>query len=163
MGELVYSMDVLAPKHKMVIDLEGRFDPKILRSMPEIMSSVLGIPLYKVYEDKLMWDISPGERIDIFAKWVALDTEIDPHSVLRYVVEARGFYRPKERGGRLNLTFKAFVDTKMKYFTVIDKKLKEQYVKTIYLPRRKELRKIGWIYIEKLYREVKKLLGIEGE
>lgn len=163
MGELKYRMDVLAPKHKMVIDLEGRFDPKILRRMPEIMASVLGIPLYKVYEEKLMWDVSSGEKVDIFGKWVAFDTEIDPHSILRYVVEARGFYNPKEGKGKLNLVFKGFVDTKVKYITVIDKKLKEQYLKTIYLSRRKELRKIGWLSLEKLYREIRKILGIEGE
>lgn len=162
MGELKYSMDILAPKHKITIVFEGKYSPSLLRNMPNILSSVLEIPLYKVYEDVIQWDVSPGEKINIYCKWTASETEVDAHSTIRIVVEAKGNYFPKQGGGKIELIIKGFVDTTFEYRTVLDKKLKEQYVKTLYHRRRMELRKIGRFYIEKLDKALRKILGVKA-
>ena len=160
---LKYSMDILAPKHKITINYNGKYSPSILRNMPEILSSVLEIPLYNVFEDVIMWDVSPGERIDFYCKWTASETEIDPYSTIRVVIEAKGKYFPKEGGGNIQLVIKGFVETKLEYLTIMDKKLKEQYVKILYHRRRVELRKIGRLYLEKIDRKFRELLGIGVE
>lgn len=160
---LKYSMDVLAPKHKIVINYTGKFSPSLLRNMPNFLSRILEIHLYKIYEDVIMWDVSPGDRIDFFCRWIAVETEIDPHSTIRIVIEAKGCYFPKEGNGKIQVVIKGFIDTSFEYFTPIDKKLKEQYVKTLYHKRRMELRKIGKFYIEKIERALRELLGIGVE
>lgn len=163
MGVLKYSMDILAPKHKITINYKGKFSPSIIRNMPDFLASVLGIPLYKVYEDVIMWDTSSGDRISFFCKWTALETEIDPHSIIKIIIEARGYYFPKEGNGNIQISIKGFVETTFEYFTPIDKKLKEQYAKTLYQKRRIELRKIGKLYIERIDRALRELLGIGVE
>lgn len=156
-------MDILAPKHKIVINYTGKFSPSLLRNMPNFLSTILEIPLYKVYEDVVMWDVSSGERIDFFCRWVAIETEIDPHSTIRIAIEAKGSYFPKDGSGKIQLVIKGSVDTTFEYLTPVDKKLKEQYIKTLYHKRRIELRKIGRLYIEKINRAFREFLGIGVE
>ncbi len=160
-GTLVYSTDVMAPKHKMTLSFKAKIPlPNILRNMPEILSRTLDIPLYKVYEPVFMWDVS-GEPVDIYCKWVIADTEIDPHSVIRIIVEIFAKYDRKtgEAWGSINI--KGFIDTTFHYATIIDKKFKEAFMKTLYKKRRSELRKIGRIYIEKIEKTLRELFHVE--
>ncbi len=160
-GELIYSTDILAPKHKISLSFKSKIPlPNILRNMPEILSRTLDIPLHRVYEPTFMWDVS-GEPVDIYCKWVVAETELDPHSVIRIIVEIFAKYDRKtgEAWGTINI--KGFIDTTFHYTTIIDKKFKEAFMKTLYKKRRAELRKIGRIYMEKIEKTLRELFRVE--
>ena len=160
MGTLRYSLNILAPRPKISIRHSGRFSPSFLRNMPFFLSSILKIPLYKIYEDIIKWDVS-GAKASFYCKWTILETEVDPFSIIKISVETAGACDTKENTGSLGIDIKGSIETVMEYKTPFDKAFKEQYIKTLYNKRRAELRKIGKFYIETIEREIKKALGVE--
>jgi|GEM_PF-3422823 len=159
-GKIVYNMDALAPKHKVTINYSGKVTPSFFRNFPYLISQATGIPIYKIAENKFMWDFSSPEKIEVWCKWVAVETEVDPHARIDIIVEIKGYYYPKTQTCDIGITIKCFIRVVFEYWTVFDKKIKEQYAKTIYLSRRRYVRTAAINLVEKLERAIREQLGI---
>jgi hypothetical protein len=157
-GELKQRTEILAPHYMKVLKYNGDNPTKVLKIMPNLIKSIFKVTSTNFFEDRFKWD-NVFENNDFFAAWRGVYTE-DERTKLWVDVKVQGTQNEKTKAGNVTIWLRAYIITKFKFLTSIDKLLLKIYSMYFYSNQRRFYNEKARRNVDILEKEIRTQLGM---
>lgn len=158
MPKIVFESNVLTPEYKKTLDYYGPHPSKILKELPELLTTVYKIKNKDVFEDDFRWDIS-GDPTSFYMEMRAQDAK-DSKSKIWVRFRITGEQSAKDRIGKMKILIHSYLTTEIKYNNSTDRMLHWIYNRIFYEQQRLKYLEEARVRLERVADEIRGLFNI---
>lgn len=158
MADYKITTDILAPSDKKIIEYTGFHPSRIIKMMPDIIKDTLKVEGGSVFEDKIKWDVS-GDPVSFYGDWRG-KYAFDGHSSANFKINVQGSQGAKDRIGKVKITIKGAVETKLPFTTPFHRSAVWFYAYFFYNKQRREYIDMGKVLVNRIEDEIRSAFNL---